>query len=193
MVKAHEDYKNVNQVSRERLEKALELAEDSMKNPDDKDKQAKALQRLGEVLEDPSIKAIIKKIFDSNPLKERKDLLNELNELVSNDKKLKEGSFKYQKAKKVNRDAYDQALASAKEVVAKDKPSLDEVNRALTNLKKAIENLDGDKFEESIKALAKEFKEKQKLIPEDKRKAMADRINSLRDDPGKTMDDYEAV
>ena len=192
MVKAHEDYKNVNQVSRERLEKALELAEDSMKNPDDKDKQAKALQSLGEVLEDPSIKAIIKKIFDSNPLKERKDLLNELNELVSNDKKLKEGSFKYQKAKKVNRDAYDQALASAKEVVAKDKPSLDEVNRALTNLKKAIENLDGDKFEDSINALAKEFKEKQKLIPQDKRQAMADRINSLNE-PGKTMDDYEAV
>ncbi|WP_158698408.1 FIVAR domain-containing protein [Anaerococcus sp. Marseille-P3915] len=192
MVKADEDYKNVNQVSRERLEKALELAEDSMKNPDDKDKQAKALQSLGEVLEDPSIKAIIKKIFDSNPLKERKDLLNELNELVSNDKKLKEGSFKYQKAKKVNRDAYDQALASAKEVVAKDKPSLDEVNRALTNLKKAIENLDGDKFEDSINALAKEFKEKQKLIPQDKRQAMADRINSLNE-PGKTMDDYEAV
>lgn len=192
MVKADEDYKNVNQVSRERLEKALELAEDSMKNPDDKDKQAKALQSLGEVLEDPSIKAIIKKIFDSNPLKERKDLLNELNVLVSNDKKLKEGSFKYQKAKKVNRDAYDQALASAKEVVAKDKPSLDEVNRALTNLKKAIENLDGDKFEDSINALAKEFKEKQKLIPQDKRQAMADRINSLNE-PGKTMDDYEAV
>ncbi|WP_311532078.1 hypothetical protein [uncultured Anaerococcus sp.] len=192
MVKADEDYKNVNQVSRERLEKALELAEDSMKNPDDKDKQAKALQSLGEVLEDPSIKAIIKKIFDSNPLKERKDLLNELNELVSNDKKLKEGSFKYQKAKKVNRDAYDQALASAKEVIAKDNPSLDEINRALTNLKKAIENLDGDKFEESIKALAKEFKEKQKLIPQDKRQTMADRINSLNE-PGKTMDDYEAV
>lgn len=192
MVKAHKDYPSVNQTSRDRLEKALGLAEDSMKNPDDKDKQAKALQSLGEVLEDPSIKAIIKKIFDSNPLKERKDLLNELNVLVSNDKKLKEGSFKYQKAKKVNRDAYDQALASAKEVINKEKPSLDEVNKALTNLKKAIENLDGDKFEESIKALAKEFKEKQKLIPQDKRQAMADRINSLNE-PGKTMDDYEAV
>lgn len=192
MVKAHKDYPSVNQTSRDRLEKALELAEDSMKNPDDKDKQAKALQSLGEVLEDSSIKAIIKKIYDSNPLKETKDLLNELNKLVSEDKKLKEGSFKYQKAKKVNRDAYDQALASAKEVVAKDKPSLDEVNKALTNLKKAIENLDGDKFKESINALAKEFKEKQKLIPEDKRKAMADRINSLNES-GKTMDDYEAV
>lgn len=192
MVKAHKDYPSVNQTSRDRLEKALGLAEDSMKNPDDKDKQTKALQRLGEVLEDPSIKAIIKKIFDSNPLKERKDLLNELNVLVSNDKKLKEGSFKYQKAKKVNRDAYDQALASAKEVINKEKPSLDEVNKSLTNLKKAIENLDGDKFEESIKALAKEFKEKQKLIPQDKRQAMADRINSLNE-PGKTMDDYEAV
>lgn len=192
MVKAHKDYPSVNQTSRDRLEKALGLAEDSMKNPDDKDKQAKALQSLGEVLEDPSIKAIIKKIFDSNPLKERKDLLNELNVLVSNDKKLKEGSFKYQKAKKVNRDAYDQALASAKEVINKEKPSLDEVNKALTNLKKAIENLDGDKFEDSINALAKEFKEKQKLIPQDKRQAMADRINSLNE-PGKTMDDYEAV
>ncbi len=192
MVKAHEDYKNVNQVSRERLEKALELAEDSMKNPDDKDKQAKALQSLGEVLEDPSIKAIIKKIYDSYPLKERESLLEDLNKLVSNDAEFKKSSFKYQKAKKVNRDAYDQALASAKEVIAKDTPSLDEVNRALTNLKKAIENLDGDKFPDSILALANEFKEKQKLIPQDKRQAMADRINSLNE-PGKTMDDYEAV
>lgn len=193
MIKENKDYKDINQATKQRLEEALKLAKDSIDHPDDKDKQAKALASLKEVMNDPAIVNFMNKMAeDKNPLEERDKILAELNQLIEGDKKLKEGSFKYQKARKIHRDAYDKALEAAKNLIKDTNPNTEDLKKTRDDLKKAIENLDGDKFEDSIKALAQEFKDKQMKIAADKRQAIADKINSLNQ-PGKTMDDYDLV
>ena len=180
----HKDYKTINQASRERLEKALKLYREST----DEDAVYKALD---EVMNDPSIKEFIKKVEDEkNPNLTRDKLLEDLTTLINQDKKLKEGGFKYQKAQKVLRDAYDLALKEAKDLIAnKEKPTEEEVRAAYKKLLNAKNNLDGDKFSDFIQNLAKRFKQDQLKIanPED-RKAIAAKINALSQDE-MTMDD----
>ena len=180
----HKDYKTINQASRERLEKALKLYREST----DEDAVYKALD---EVMNDPSIKEFIKKVEDEkNPNLTRDKLLEDLTTLINQDKKLKEGGFKYQKAQKALRDAYDLALKEAKDLIAnKEKPTEEEVRAAYKKLLNAKNNLDGDKFSDFIQNLAKRFKQDQLKIanPED-RKAIAAKINALAQD-GMTMDD----
>ena len=180
----HKDYKTINQASRERLEKALKLYREST----DEDAVYKALD---EVMNDPSIKEFIKKVEDEkNPNLTRDKLLEDLTTLINQDKKLKEGGFKYQKAQKALRDAYDLALKEAKDLIAnKEKPTEEEVRAAYKKLLNAKNNLDGDKFSDFIQNLAKRFKQDQLKIanPED-RKAIAAKINALSQDE-MTMDD----
>lgn len=180
----HKDYKTINQASRERLEKALKLYREST----DEEKVFKALD---EVMNDSSIKEFIKKVEDEkNPNLTRDKLLEDLTTLINQDKKLKEGGFKYQKAQKALRDAYDLALKEAKDLIAnKEKPTEEEVRAAYKKLLNAKNNLDGDKFSDFIQNLAKRFKQDQLKIanPED-RKAIAAKINALAQD-GMTMDD----
>lgn len=180
----HKDYKTINQASRERLEKALKLYREST----DEDAVYKALD---EVMNDSSIKEFIKKVEDEkNPNLTRDKLLEDLTTLINQDKKLKEGGFKYQKAQKALRDAYDLALKEAKDLIAnKEKPTEEEVRAAYKKLLNAKNNLDGDKFSDFIQNLAKRFKQDQLKIanPED-RKAIAAKINALSQD-GMTMDD----
>lgn len=180
----HKDYKTINQASRERLENALKLYREST----DEDAVYKALD---EVMNDSSIKEFIKKVEDEkNPNLTRDKLLEDLTTLINQDKKLKEGGFKYQKAQKALRDAYDLALKEAKDLIAnKEKPTEEEVRAAYKKLLNAKNNLDGDKFSDFIQNLAKRFKQDQLKIanPED-RKAIAAKINALSQD-GMTMDD----
>lgn len=180
----HKDYKTINQASRERLEKALKLYREST----DEEKVFKALD---EVMNDPSIKEFIKKVEDEkNPNLTRDKLLEDLTTLINQDKKLKEGGFKYQKAQKALRDAYDLALKEAKDLIAnKENPTEEEVRAAYKKLLNAKNNLDGDKFSDFIQNLAKKFKQDQLKIanPED-RKAIAAKINALSQDE-MTMDD----
>lgn len=180
----HKDYKTINQASRERLEKALKLYREST----DEDAVYKALD---EVMNDSYIKEFIKKVEDGkNPNLTRDKLLEDLTTLINQDKKLKEGGFKYQKAQKALRDAYDLALKEAKDLIAnKEKPTEEEVRAAYKKLLNAKNNLDGDKFSDFIQNLAKRFKQDQLKIanPED-RKAIAAKINALSQD-GMTMDD----
>lgn len=180
----HKDYKTINQASRERLEKALKLYREST----DEDAVYKALD---EVMNDSYIKEFIKKVEDEkNPNLTRDKLLEDLTTLINQDKKLKEGGFKYQKAQKALRDAYDLALKEAKDLIAnKEKPTEEEVRAAYKKLLNAKNNLDGDKFSDFIQNLAKRFKQDQLKIanPED-RKAIAAKINALSQDE-MTMDD----
>ena len=180
----HKDYKTINQASRERLEKALKLYREST----DEEKVFKALD---EVMNDSSIKEFIKKVEDEkNPNLTRDKLLEDLATLINQDKKLKEGGFKYQKAQKALRDAYDLALKEANDLIANKKnPTEEEVRAAYKKLLNAKNNLDGDKFSDFIQNLAKRFKQDQLKIanPED-RKAIAAKINALSQD-GMTMDD----
>lgn len=180
----HKDYKTINQASRERLEKALKLYNESTD-------EGKVFKALDEVMNDPSIKEFIKKVeYEKNPNLTRDKLLEDLTTLINQDKKLKEGGFKYQKAQKALRDAYDLALKEAKDLIANKKnPTEEEVRAAYKKLLNAKNSLDGDKFSDFIQNLAKRFKQDQLKIanPED-RKAIAAKINALAQDR-MTMDD----
>lgn len=183
-IKNHKDYKSLNQALRKRLEDALDLAHKG----GDEDVIFRALD---EVMNDDSIKAFIKKIeLEKNPNKVRDKLLIDLTNLINEDKKLKEGSFKYTKAQKALRDAYDLALKEAKDLIADNKnPKEAEVKAVYQKLLKAKNALDGDKFDKLMNDLAARFKKNQlKIASVEARKAIAAKINALSD-PKATMDD----
>lgn len=183
-IKNHKDYKSLNQALRKRLEAALDLAHKG----GDEDEIFRALD---EVMNDDAIKAFIKKIeLEKNPNKVRDKLLIDLTNLINEDKKLKEGSFKYTKAQKALRDAYDLALKEAKDLIADNKnPKEAEVKAVYQKLLKAKNALDGDKFDKLINDLAARFKKNQlKIASVEARKAIAAKINALSD-PKATMDD----
>lgn len=184
IIKNHKDYKNINQASRIRLEKALKLYEEEGDGPT-------TLKTLKEVMNDEAIKKFNDKIeIETNPNYTRDKLLTDLNELINDDKKLKEGSFKYQKAQKVLRDAYDLALKEAKDFIENNKkPTEAEVRAVYNKLLDAKNKLDGDKFEKLTFDLAARFKKDQlKIGNPEARKAIAAKINALGQDD-KTMDD----
>ena len=179
-----EEYKNLPQSLRDKLDKALELYE---KSSDEK----AVFSALDAVWREDAIQAIIKKMeSDRNPNVTRDKLLEDLNNLIAEDKKLKEGGFKYQKAQKVLRDAYDQALKEATDFIKNnDKPTEEQVRAVYKKLLNAKNALDGDKFDKLIHDLAARFKKEQMKIanPAD-RQAIADKINSLAGE-NMTMDD----
>ncbi|MBP2016174.1 FIVAR domain-containing protein [Anaerococcus degeneri] len=179
-----EEYKKLPQALRDKLDKALELYETSS------DEKA-VFSALDAVWREKEIQAIIKKMeLERNPNVTRDKLLEDLNNLIAEDKKLKEGGFKYQKAQKVLRDAYDQALKEATDFIQNnDKPTEEQVRAVYNKLLNAKNALDGDKFDKLIHDLAARFKKEQMKIgnPAD-RKAIADKINSLSGE-NMTMDD----
>ena len=142
-------------------------------------------------MNDDAIKGFIKKIEEEkNPSLTRDKLLEDLTTLINEDKKLKEGGFKYQKAQKALRDAYDLALKEANELIGENKnPTEEEVRATYKKLLNAKNSLDGDKFSDFIQALAQRFKKDQlKIANPDDRKAIAAKINSLSGEE-MTMDD----
>ena len=180
----HKGYKEINQASRKKLEGALKLYEESS------DKEA-IFKALDEAMNDDAIKGFIKKIEEEkNPSLTRDKLLEDLTTLINEDKKLKEGGFKYQKAQKALRDAYDLALKEANELIGENKnPTEEEVRAAYKKLLNAKNSLDGDKFSDFIQALAQRFKKDQlKIANPDDRKAIAAKINALSGEE-MTMDD----
>lgn len=182
----HKDYEtSIGQVSRKRLEKAVRDYLD--KNGDENS----IFSSLDAVWKDSEIQAFKNKMEEeNNPQITRDKLLTDLTNLINEDKKLKEGGFKYQKAQKALRDAYDVALKEATDFIRDNKnPSEDEVRAVYQKLLNAKNALDGDKFDELIHALAARFKKEQLKIanPAD-RKAIADKINALSGE-NMTMDD----
>lgn len=179
-----EEYKKLPQALRQKLDDALKLYETSS------DEKA-VFSALDAVWQEKEIQEIIKKIeWEKNPNKTRDKLLEDLNNLIAEDKKLKEGSFKYKKAQKALRDAYDQAFKEATDFINKnDKPSEEQVRAVYNKLLNAKNALDGDKFDKLIHDLAARFKKEQMKIanPAD-RKAIADKINGLSGE-NMTMDD----
>lgn len=179
-----EEYKKLPQALRQKLDDALKLYETSS------DEKA-VFSALDAVWQEKEIQEIIKKIeWEKNPNKTRDKLLEDLNNLIAEDKKLKEGSFKYKKAQKALRDAYDLAFSEAKDFINKnDKPTEEQVRAVYNKLLNAKNALDGDKFDKLIHDLAARFKKDQMKIanPAD-RKAIADKINGLSGE-NMTMDD----
>lgn len=92
--KNKEEYNKLPQALRQKLDDALKLYETSS------DEKA-VFSALDAVWQEKEIQEIIKKIeWEKNPNKTRDKLLEDLNNLIAEDKKLKEGSFKYKKAQK---------------------------------------------------------------------------------------------
>lgn len=182
--KNKEEYNKLPQALRKKLDDALELYETSS------DEKA-VFSALDAVWQEKEIQAIIKKMeWEKNPNKTRDKLLEDLTALIGEDKKLKEGGFKYQKAQKALRDAYDQALKEATDFIKNnDKPTEEQVRAVYNKLLNAKNALDGDKFDQLIHDLAARFKKDQMKIanPAD-RKAIADKINGLSGE-NMTMDD----
>lgn len=187
--------KEINQQTREKIKKALELAEKAMADPKDKDKTAAAYSELDAVMKDESVRAFIEKMKkDNNPNKETDNLRTNLKTEIDKDYKEKNTNFKYSKAQKAFRDAYDLALANAKKVLDNPLSSEDDLRSAYNKLVEAGKNLDGDLFQSRILALAEKFKKEQLMIKDpNQRQAIAEKINKLGSDPTKTMDDVLAV
>lgn len=187
--------KEINQQTREKIKKALELAEKAMADPKDKDKTAAAYSELDAVMKDDSVRAFIEKMKkDNNPNKETDNLRTNLKTEIDKDYKEKNTNFKYSKAQKAFRDAYDLALTNAKKVLDNPLSSEDDLRSAYNKLVEAGKNLDGDLFQSRILALAEKFKKEQLMIKDpNQRQAIAEKINKLGSDPTKTMDDVLAV
>lgn len=182
--KNREEYNKLPQALRDKLDKALDLYNSSG------DEKA-VFSALDAVWQEKEIQEIIKKMeWEKNPNKTRDKLLEDLNNLIAEDKKLKEGSFKYKKAQKVLRDAYDLAFKEATDFIKNNnKPTEEQVRAVYNKLLNAKNALDGDKFDQLIHDLAARFKKEQMKIanPAD-RKAIADKINALSGE-NMTMDD----
>ena len=182
--KNQEEYRKLPQALRDKLDKALDLYNSSG------DEKA-VFSALDAVWQEKEIQEIIKKMeWEKNPNKTRDKLLEDLNNLIAEDKKLKEGSFKYKKAQKVLRDAYDLAFKEATDFIKNNnKPTEEQVRAVYNKLLNAKNALDGDKFDQLIHDLAARFKKEQMKIanPAD-RKAIADKINALSGE-NMTMDD----
>ncbi|WP_296115061.1 hypothetical protein [uncultured Anaerococcus sp.] len=183
-IEAHEDYKDLGQTSKQRLTDALKMYTDGEEDDE------KILAAFEEALNDSAIKKIKEKIEkDKNPNEIRDKLLEDLTELIDQDKNLRESGFKYQKAQKSLRDAYDLAFKEAKELLENTKSSEEEVRAAYKKLLNAKNNLDGDKFSELRDELAARFKKDQaKIAKVEDREAIAEKINALQKSEA-TMDD----
>ena len=183
-IEAHEDYKDVGQTSKQKVTDALKMYTDGEED------EEKILAAFEEALNDSAIKKIKDKIEkNANPNEIRDKLLEDLTELINQDKNLRESGFKYQKAQKSLRDAYDLAFKEAKELLENTKSSEEEVRAAYKKLLNAKNSLDGDKFSELRDELAARFKKDQNKIGKvEDSKAIDEKINALQN-PEATMDD----
>lgn len=187
-IKNHKDYKNLNQAIRKRLEDALVLAGKG----GDKDEIFRALD---EVMSDASIKEFIKKMeAEKNPNTARDDLLKKILAMVNDSKKFTEGD-KYKNAPDELKADYDRALKDAQKILKETNPTEAEVKAVYDRLKLTTERIEiRDIIDRRLVVLADKFKKEQLKIanPAD-RKAIADKINALKENPYTTMEEVDAV
>ena len=186
-VQSHKDYEAIKDELKEELADAISKAKAAVITKDDA-KIDQAFNKLNEVLAKEEFKDILEEIKDSmvNDYKEK------INDLIKGDASFRR-EIKYIKAQKSLKEAYLKALDDAKKIVEKSDASSEETKDAYEKLFNARKELDGDKFEERLEALAKKYKDNSDKITDAKIKAaLADKINALNED-GKTMDDLIAV
>ena len=187
-IKNHKDYKTLNQAIRKRLEDVLKKASEGG-NEDD------IFKALDEVMNDDAIKAFIKKIeAEKNPSKTRNDLLIDLRTMVDKDEAFRAGE-KYKNAPKELKADYDRALEEAKKIIEAEMPTEKEVKDAYDKLKLAIDRIETRSFiDRRLVLLAEKFKKNQlKIGNVDARKAIAAKINALKENPYTTKEEVDAV
>lgn len=186
-VQSHKDYKAIDDSLKKDLTDAISQAKDAL-NSKDAGKINQALNKLREILDKKEFESILKDIKDSMV----NDYKTKINEFIKGDASFRR-EIKYIKAQKSLKEAYIKALDDAKKIVEKSDASSEEIKEVYEKLFNARKELDGDKFEERLEALAKKYKDNSDKITDAKIKAaLADKINSLNED-GKTMDDLIAV
>lgn len=188
-VKNHKDYTNINQAARDRLEKALKMYEEGKEDED------KIFSALDAAIKDEAIDHFIKEMIQGeNPNKTRDDLLIKLKALAEKDDEFRK-SEKYTKAPKELKADYDKALEEAKVIIGKENPTEAEVKAAYDKLKGAVDKLEiRHIIDRRLVVLADKFKQNQLKIqnPAD-RKAIADKINALKENPYTTMEEVDKV
>lgn len=186
-VQSHKDYKAIDDSLKKDLTDAISLAKDAI-NSKDAGKINQALNKLREILNKKEFESILKDIKDAMV----NDYKAKINDFIKGDASFRR-EIKYIKAQKSLKEAYIKALDDAKKIVEKSDASSEEMKDAYEKLFNARKELDGDKFEERLEALAKKYKDNSDKITDSKIKAaLADKINALNED-GKTMDDLIAV
>ena len=186
-VQSHKDYPAIDETLKKDLTDAIGQAKDAL-NSKDAGKINQALNKLREILNKKEFESILKDIKDSmvNDYKEK------INDFIKGDASFRR-EIKYIKAQKSLKEAYIKAIDDAKKIVEKSDASSEEIKEVYEKLFNARKELDGDKFEERLEALAKKYKDNSDKITDTKIKAaLADKINALNED-GKTMDDLIAV
>ncbi|MGR7953076.1 hypothetical protein ACU68W_09305, partial [Finegoldia sp. P2-F-LR] len=113
----------------EALKKANEVLKDEKATQEQVNAAKKALEDAREALDGK--KAVDKKPLQAEVDKNKDDAIT--------------GSDKYKNADADKKKAYDEALAKAKEVLANDKATQEEVNKAKDALKAAEDALNGEK------------------------------------------------
>lgn len=186
--KNQEEYKNLPQALRDKLDKALELYN---KSSDEK----AVFSALDAVWREQAIQDIIYKMkLGNNPIAVRDKLLIDLTNLIKEDEKFINDE-KYKNAPKELKNDYQRALEEAKKVIQSDSPSDKEVKEAYDRLKLTKNRIEVRSIiDRRLVVLADKFKKNQlKIAGVEARKAIADKINALKANPYTTVEEVDAV
>lgn len=179
----------VNQAARDRIETALKMYDDNKESEDS------ILSALDAALKDDSVKKFMEEINkDNDPYKNRDAILSKLRTLVEGDKEFRAGD-KYKKAPKELRADYDKAFEEAQKIIGMESPTEAEAKDAYEKLIAAVNKLEERYLiDRRLVVLANKFKENQlKIANPNDRKAIADKINALKNNPYTTAEEVEKV
>ena len=179
----------VNQAARDRINTALKMYEE------DKEEDEAILSALDAALKDDSVQKFIDEMKKANdPFKNRDEILSKLSTLVAKDKDFRAGD-KYKKAPKELRADYDKALEEAQKIIGMESPTEAEAKEAYDKLIAAVNKIEQrDIIDRRLVVLANKFKENQlKIANPNDRKAIADKINALKNNPYTTIEEVEKV
>lgn len=183
-VMAHKDYEKLDKDAKDNLTRALNEAKEAIKTDNEKDITVKGVA-LERVLKDKAFKDIIKEINKTGNLATPKEIIEKIANEDNNFRK----SDKYSKAQKSLREAYDKALEDAKKVLADPNAKEDDLKRASEALVKAVNNLDGDKYQEKLKALKAKYEKNKKSISRENQNTIEEYFKKLEENKDATMDD----
>ena len=179
----------VNQAARDRINTALKMYEE------DKEEDEAIFSALDAALKDDSVQKFMEEIRKNNdPFKNRDAILSKLSTLVANDKDFRAGD-KYKKAPKELKADYDKAFEEAQKVIGMESPTEAEAKEAYDKLIAAVNKIvQRDIIDRRLVVLANKFKENQlKIANPNDRKAIADKINALKNNPYTTIEEVEKV
>ena len=183
-VMAHKDYEKLDKDAKDNLTRALIEAKEAIKTDNEEEITVKSVV-LERVLKNKAFEDIIKDINKTASIATPKEIIEKISNEDNNFRK----SDKYSKAQKSLREAYDKALEDAKKVLADPNAKEDDLKKASEALVKAVNNLDGDKYQEKLKALKAKYEKNKKSISSDNQKVIEEYIKKLEENKDATMDD----